>query len=151
MGAPEASSELQLQIPDKPRFVGAARQAMVAIAHLHGLQDDLIQDLKLAVSEACTMAILATRQADAHGRISMEVWSNGNSLTVEVSDPGTTGSEGDLGMSPDRSGAPDEPASLPEDLSLPIIRGLVDQVEVVPNESGGTSLRMVLTWEPGPG
>ncbi|HEV8420959.1 MAG TPA: ATP-binding protein [Actinomycetota bacterium] len=132
--------ELELEFPPKPEFVGTARHAVSALVRLRDLPDDLVQDVKLAVSEACTTAI-----ADGPGEglpIRMVVTAGVDRVMVEVIDPGT-------GVERAVSGSPTEidTDELPFDraLSLPIIRGLVDEVAITPLEGQGMSLRMVLS------
>jgi serine/threonine-protein kinase RsbW len=132
--------ELELEFPPKPEFVGTARHAVSALVRLRDLPDDLVQDVKLAVSEACTTAI-----ADGPGDglpIRMLVTAGTDNVIVELIDPGT-------GVERSVSGSPSEidTEELPFDraLSLPIIRGLVDEVAITPLQGQGMSVRMVLT------
>jgi serine/threonine-protein kinase RsbW len=132
--------ELELEFPPKPEFVGTARHAVSALVRLRDLPDDLVQDVKLAVSEACTTAI-----ADGPGDglpIRMLVTAGIDRVIVEVIDPGT-------GVERAVSGSPSEidTEELPFDraLSLPIIRGLVDEVAITPLEGRGMSVLMVLS------
>jgi serine/threonine-protein kinase RsbW len=132
--------ELELEFPPKPEFVGTARHAVSALVRLRDLPDDLVQDVKLAVSEACTTAIAA---GPGDGLpIRMLVTAGIDRVMVEVIDPGT-------GVERAVSGSPTEidTEELPFDraLSLPIIRGLVDEVAITPLEGQGMSLRMVLS------
>ena len=132
--------ELELELPPKPEFVGTARHAVTALIRLRELPDDLVQDVKLAVSEACTTAI-----ADGPGDgqpIRVRAWADAERVVVEVFDPGT-------GVERAVQGPPSEidTDELPFNkvLSLPIIRGLVDEVAITPLEGSGMSLRMVLS------
>jgi serine/threonine-protein kinase RsbW len=131
--------ELELEFPPKPEFVGPARHAVSALVRLHDFPEDLVQDVKLAVSEACTTAI-----ADEPGGgqpIRLLASAEPDRLVLEVIDPGT-------GVERAVAGPPTEidTDELPFDrvLSLPIIRGLVDEVAVTPVEGQGMSLKMML-------
>ncbi len=135
--------ELELEFPPKPEFVGTARHAVSALIRLRDLPDDLVQDVKLAVSEACTTAI-----ADGPGEgppIRVFASADMDRVVLEVIDPGT-------GVERAVEGRPTEidTDELPFDrvLSLPIIRGLVDEVAITPLEEQGMSLRMVLSVRP---
>jgi serine/threonine-protein kinase RsbW len=47
-----------LDIPAQPAFVGVARAVVATIASsVEGIDDDRLEDLRLAVSEACTNAV----------------------------------------------------------------------------------------------
>ena len=54
-----ATEELvRLDIPAQPTFVGVARSVVATVAtSIEGLDDDRLDDLRLAVSEACTNAV----------------------------------------------------------------------------------------------
>lgn len=132
--------ELELEFPPKPEFVGTARHAVAALLRLRALPDDLIQDVKLAVSEACTTAIVDGPGEGLPIRISATV--ELDRVVLEVIDPGT-------GVEHAVQGRPTEidTDELPfhKTLSLPIIRGLVDEVAITPLEGQGMRLRMVLS------
>ena len=132
--------ELELEFPPKPEFVGTARHAVSALTRLRDFPDDVVQDVKLAVSEACTTAI-----ADGPGEglpIRLLASAEADRVLLEIIDPGT-------GVERAVKGRPTEidTDELPFDrvLSLPIIRGLVDEVAITPLERGGMSVRMVLS------
>ena len=53
-----AEELVRLDIPAQPAFVGVARAVVATIATtVEGLDDDRLEDLRLAVSEACTNAV----------------------------------------------------------------------------------------------
>ena len=134
---------LELEIPPKPAFVRTARHAVAALARLHEAPEDIIEDIKLAVSEACNPAVaraesgrdspteaLAIVAAVKDGRIEIEVFDPKGKVAREV-----TGSPADI-----------DTEDLPFDrlLALPIVRGLVDEVRITP-EAGGARMRMVVS------
>lgn len=61
MNAPEPSAEhlgtVDLRIPSKPEWVAVARLAVAAIANRLPFSVEEIEDLKLAIAEACTICI----------------------------------------------------------------------------------------------
>ena len=61
MNAPEPSTEhlgtVELRIPSKPEWVAVARLAVAAIANRLPFSVEEIEDLKLAIAEACTICI----------------------------------------------------------------------------------------------
>ena len=58
---------VELEIPARPEFVALARLVVSSMASTDAvLTDDQVDDLKIAVSEACTNAI------EAHGMVSTE-------------------------------------------------------------------------------
>jgi serine/threonine-protein kinase RsbW len=61
-----AAEELvRLDIPALPAFVGVARSVVTTVAtSVEGLDDDRLDDLRLAVSEACTNAVEGRTDGD---------------------------------------------------------------------------------------
>jgi serine/threonine-protein kinase RsbW len=61
VNAAEPSSDhlgtVELRIPSKPEWVAVARLAVAAIANRLPFSVEEIEDLKLAIAEACTMCI----------------------------------------------------------------------------------------------
>ena len=53
----DAGSTTTLAIPADPAYVGTVRYFAATIARHEGLPEELIDDLRLAVSEACAEAI----------------------------------------------------------------------------------------------
>jgi serine/threonine-protein kinase RsbW len=135
---------IELELPAKPAFVRTARHAVGALARLHELPDDLVEDIKLAVSEACTTAVASSASSGAPGEAPIVVVASSEPerVVIEVADP--------LGSAPrEVSGAPTEidTEDLPFErlLSLPIIRGLVDEVAITSEPTGGVRMRMVVS------
>jgi serine/threonine-protein kinase RsbW len=136
--------ELELEFPPKPEYVRIARHATAALALLHDLPNDVVDDVRLAVSEACTNA-LAGAQAD--DPIRLLAWGQSDGMLIEVQDRGT-------GLGVAVAGAPTdldtEEMPFERALSLPIIRGLVDKLEVLPRDGGGAIVRMHVPAAPKP-
>jgi serine/threonine-protein kinase RsbW len=139
--------ELEIEVPPKPEFARVARHSVAAVARLHDLSDDVADDIRLAVSEACTTAILAREPNGEGSALVVRARTDGERMTVDLVDPSATqlreidGPPGDL----DTEDLPFEKL-----LAVPVIRGLVDELRVSPHEGGGTRLRMVISTEAGP-
>jgi anti-sigma regulatory factor (Ser/Thr protein kinase) len=138
--------ELEIEFPAKPIFARTARHAVGALARLHDAPEDLFEDIKLAVSEACNTALASAEGGDTgEGPIRVSVWAEGDRVLIDVVDPrGKPGRE--------VSGAPADidTEDLPFDrrLALPIIRGLVDEVSITAEGGGGTRIRMSVSFPP---
>jgi serine/threonine-protein kinase RsbW len=137
---------LELELPPKPEFVRTARHAVAAVGRLHELPDELVEELKLAVSEACTNAV-ASAEVDgavSDGPVRLTTSVEGDRVVIELVDP--------RGSVPrEVSGDPSEidTADLPFEraLALPLIRGLVDELTMAPAEGGGLRMQMVVGVE----
>src|SRR5574342_579082 len=85
---------IEMIIPAKPEYVGVIRLTLSGIASRMGFSYEELDDLKIAVSEACTNAVQHAYQNDAHGevivgfglyqdRIEIMVADNGDSFDFE--------------------------------------------------------------------
>ena len=134
------SEVVELEIPARPEFVALARLVVSAMASSDAiLSDDQVDDLKLAVSEACTNAIEAHDAIATEERVVVRCWSDDDALRVSIEDHGP-------GFDP--SALPDHPPPTDPDrlkhergLGIPLIRALVDEVEISSSESG-TEVRL---------
>lgn len=137
-----AGEAVELEIPARAEFVALARLAVSAMAASDGdLPDERIDDLKLAVSEACTNAIEAHGTIDADDRVVVRCWVDGDGLEVRVCDRGPGFDPAKL---PDHPPVTD-PARLKFErgLGIPLIRALVDVVEFTSSDKG-TEVRLVM-------
>lgn len=137
---------LELELPPKPAFVRTARHTVAALARLHEAPEDLIEDIKLAVSEACNTAVARAEagQGSSVEPLTVIAAVNDTRIEIEVFDPNGK-------VEREVTGAPTDidTEDLPFDriLALPIVRGLVDEVALT-QEPRGARMRMVVTLTP---
>jgi serine/threonine-protein kinase RsbW len=126
---------VRLTIPAKPEYITLGRLALTAIARLQELPDEVVGDLKLALTEACTNSV---RHAYEEGEGSVEILYQlaPGQLAVEVSD------EGPGFTPPDRELGRDEDDLSEGGLGIAIIRALTDEFALVDGD-GGSRLRFV--------
>jgi serine/threonine-protein kinase RsbW len=145
--ADTAESEvIELEIPARPEFVGLARLVVSSLASSRrALADDRIDDLKLAVSEACTNAIEAHADVSVDERVLVRWREADDRLEVSVEDRGP-------GFDPDE--LPEHPPvtdperlNFERGLGIPLIRTLVDEVSFDPSDTG-TAVHMVMFCGP---
>ncbi len=137
-----AGEVIELEIPARAEFVSLARLVVSALASSDSnLADERIDDLKLAVSEACTNAIEAHDAAGSSERVLVRCLAGADTLEVCVEDRGH-------GFDP--TGLPDHPPVTDPDrlkyergLGIPLIKALVDEVEFKPTAEG-TAVRLVM-------
>jgi serine/threonine-protein kinase RsbW len=132
--------ELELTFPPKPEYVSTARHTVAALARLHEISDDVVEDIKLAVSEACTNAVAANAKVGEGDPVRVVALVEDDAMVIEVFDV--------AGIDPevlDREPQFDsEEHTFERGLSLPLLRGLVDSLEIRPREGRGAILRMRL-------
>ena len=126
--------EVRLTIPAKAEYILLGRLALSGITRMRPLTDETLNDLKLAVTEACTNSVRHA-YADNGGTVDIVYELHADRLVVEVSDDGS-------GLRPGRgrgSGQLTEGG-----LGIAIIRALVDEFEVAERGDGrGSRLRFV--------
>ena len=132
--------ELELTFPPKPEFVSTARHTVAALARLHDIPDEVVEDIKLAVSEACTNAVAANTRVGEGDPVRVVAMVEDDAIVIEVFDVGGI-DPGLLDRDPEFDS---NEFSFEHGLSLPLLRGLVDQLDIVPREGRGAILRMRL-------
>jgi len=137
---------LELDVPSSPEYIAIVRLVVASVASARrAMADERVDDLKLAVSEACTNAIEANRRANPGAPVHLEIWEAPDRLEVSIEDSGP-------GFDPDKLEAP-PPVTDPERLNferglgVPLIRALVDKAAFVRLHSG-TSVRMTVFGGP---
>jgi serine/threonine-protein kinase RsbW len=124
---------VRLTIPARAEYIGLTRLALIGLSRVRGFPDDLLADLKLAITEACSNCV---RHAypDGAGTVEIVYELRPDRLVVEVADDGA-------GFDP--SGRGEAADELSEGgLGIAIIRAIADEFEVGPTRNGrGSRLR----------
>ncbi len=124
----EGMRTVRLRVPARAEYIALARLALSGLADIVSLPDDLLADLKLALTEAVSNSVRHA-YADGSGFVSIAYELSGHALAVEVVDDGT-------GFDPDRP-PPLEGEELSEGgLGIAIIRTIADEFEL--NSRPGT-------------
>ncbi|HEX3622818.1 MAG TPA: ATP-binding protein [Acidimicrobiales bacterium] len=137
-----AGEVIELEIPARAEFVALARLVVSALAASDSnLADERIDDLKLAVSEACTNAIEAHDAAGSDERVLVRCRADDDLLEVCVEDRGQGFDPAEL---PDHPPVTDpDRLKFERGLGIPLIRALVDEVEFSPTGQG-TAVRLIM-------
>ncbi len=132
MANTESPARVELRIPCKPEYVGVARLAILGVASRMRFSYDEVEDVRLAVGEACTTSVdWAERNGKTDSEIVLRSEISSDKLTVDIIDESGSRNDG-------HQNEPDQE----ENLGALLITLLVDEVEVVPHENG-THIRMV--------
>ena len=124
---PALNSDIRLTLPARPENVAVVRHVLGALADVLNLPDVVCDDMRLAVTEACTNVVRHAYPGD-EGTIDVIVRPNGEALEVVVSDSGQG-----IGPSPDTAGP---------GLGLPLIAALSDSLEIERQRGNGSRLSM---------
>jgi serine/threonine-protein kinase RsbW len=127
------SDTVELRIPCRPEWVALARLAAAAVANRLKFSIEEIEDVKLAVAEACTAVI----QHDRHGEfIELICDVRADALKIRVRDAGRH-----LPASPERRAMDFDEARV-AGLGVFLIRTLMDELTYEVDPELGTDLHM---------
>lgn len=125
---------VELKFPCRPEYVGVARLAILGVASRMRFSYDEVEDVRLAVGEACTTSV---EWAERNGRTDSDIILRSeigtDRLVVDVIDVAGERRDEARGNDPEQES---------ENLGALLITLLVDEVTVVP-QNGGTCVRMV--------
>jgi serine/threonine-protein kinase RsbW len=130
------SYAVRLQIPAKAEYITLGRLALAAFSTLGELSDEMVADLKLALTEACSNSVRHAYDTERTGVVDIVYELHPDRMVIEVSDEG-------------RGFASESARSEPEELTeaglgIEIIRALSDDVQMSESSAGqGSRLRMV--------
>jgi serine/threonine-protein kinase RsbW len=124
---PALDSDIRLTLPARPENVAVVRHVLGALAHALRLPEVVRDDVRLAVTEACTN-VVRHAYPDDEGTMDVVAQHRGDALEVTVSDRGR-------GIAPhgDSSGL---------GLGLPLIAALADTVRIERRRDAGSRLVM---------
>jgi serine/threonine-protein kinase RsbW len=144
-----------------PVHVRTARLVATAVARRSGVAESLLDEVRLAVGEACSRAVEAHQRHCPEEPIRVSLTDDGERFQVVVTDavqgpehdlpagvslPAGTGAEGGngaaLGVGFGSASGGSVPLRLPEDVGLAVIAGLADDVRIAP-AGPGTSVTMI--------
>jgi serine/threonine-protein kinase RsbW len=144
MQPPHTSRVVELKIPSELGYEKIAREAVATVAKRLGFSQERIEDIKLAIAEACTNAISYGSEEDSRTKIVVVLTADEDKLDILVKDPGFGGPP------------PDEivPPSIEDmmagkrkfgGMGLYIIQELMDKAEFIPGtEEDGNQFHMVI-------
>ena len=128
---------VRLEVPAKSEYLSLCRLVLSGIARIHGIDDETLADLKLAVTEACSNAIRHAYDEDAEGTVELAIDVQGRPAHDRGRRRGTRAS-----ISSEAPPRVFEDEDHEEGMGLAIIRELVDGLELAPMDGHGSRLRL---------
>lgn len=119
------ADQVELILPCRPEYVGVARLAVLGIASRMPFSYDEVEDVRLAVGEACTHAVERAGETAASIHITSRI--SPSQLVIDVEDSVPEGNT----AAPD---AVDDPGV--EGLGALLMEILVDEVQIISSPSG---------------
>lgn len=118
----------EVRVPAESRWVAFVRLMVCSWARAAGLDGDRVEDLRIAVSEATTNAILAHTRNNTTDHVVVRFGAQGDDFAVEIHDVGP-------GFDPEPT-APDRDLTEEGGLGLYLIRELADEVDFRRSDQG---------------
>lgn len=130
------TSVVSLVIPAKAEYIALGRLAVTGLLRPRAVEPEVIADVKLALTEACSNSIRHAYADGRDGEVEIRYELADSTLAVEVSDEGR-------GFDPAVLDA--DPGRLDEGgLGIAIIRAVTDDLSIGPR-TGGTGYRVRFT------
>jgi serine/threonine-protein kinase RsbW len=135
---------VELSFTALPAHVRTARLVATAVARRSGVDESLLDEVRLAVGEACSRAVEGHQLYCPAEPVRLALTDRAGRFEVEVTDtcapsarwPGSPGAAG-TGAGPEGDAHPGVPAGL----GIAVIEGLADDVQISETPAG-TSIRM---------
>jgi serine/threonine-protein kinase RsbW len=134
--------DIELHIPPDVVHVNLARMVVCSAARQAGMTEEKVEDLRIAVSEATTNAIVAHRREGKEEPVTLRFGEDGGGrFGVTVVDAGP-------GFEPvEPSAIHDRDWSLESGLGVTLIRGLTDEVTFLRDGGMAVSMHFVVDLE----
>lgn len=121
---------VRLEFSPEPAHVRTVRLVGVAVARRAGVADDQLDEVRLAIGEACARAVARHQRLGIRDAVQV-AFSDGDRYLVKVTD---------LAPEPEQL---DGEEQLTVDVSVTLLQGLVKDLQMMPLSSGsGTEVRM---------
>ena len=134
------TDRLEFTMPSSSDYVGVMRLAISGIASRLNFTIEDIEDIKIAISEACTNAVQHGYGNDVDGRVSVICDVHTDKLEIQVKDSGSGFETAILGTSEQKEASE---AKLGLGLGLTFIKNLMDDSEIISEPGKGTTIRMI--------
>jgi anti-sigma regulatory factor (Ser/Thr protein kinase) len=121
---------VELRFSALPEHVRTARLVAAAVARRAGVEESVLDEVRLAVGEACSRAVGLHQRGDAQGAIRVALIEQEKRFLIEVADEA-----GPIPLSAAAAAAGADPDD--DALGLAVITGLVEDVEVSNGNEGG--------------
>ncbi|MCL1895624.1 MAG: ATP-binding protein [Clostridiales bacterium] len=128
------NDRLTMNVPGKPEYVGTVRIAAAHVASRAGFDIEAIEDIKVAISEACTNIVCHSHKSlDFTYDVELEL--DSAKLSITVKDEG-------VGFGVDDYVEPVPGEERESGLGIFIIRALMDEVDICSEIGVGTKIQM---------
>jgi anti-sigma regulatory factor (Ser/Thr protein kinase) len=137
-----ALATVRLAFPPEPRLLGTIRLVVGIVARKAGMGAEGIEDLKVAVSETCAVAVGDLARSGRQDPIEIDLVDAADRFGIEVRDRAPASAQGPAGPG---DGEVDD-----RELGLALVGALVDDLKTATLDGGGNRTSFWLRRGPGP-
>lgn len=123
--------DMEMSLPARAENIALVRHAFGALGEALTVDEQLLSDMRLAITEACSNVVVHAYAGREPGPLLLDATLGDGELTVVVRDEGP-------GIAP-------HPGSAGLGLGLPLIASLAESVELGRDEQGRTEVRMTFS------
>ncbi len=134
-----APAIVRLAFPPEPRLLGTIRLIVSVVARKAGMGEEGIEDLKVAVSETCAVAVGDLNRAGQSDPIEVDLVESPDRFGIEVRD---------RAPAPTPAGDPGDGEVDDRELGLALVGALVDDLKTATLADGGNRTSFWLRREP---
>lgn len=133
-------NSVNITIPSHPKYLSVVRAATVRIGELYGMDNGIIEDIKLAVDEACSNVIKHAYRGDNNKKIIIKFANTKKTFKVIIEDNGIT-------VHPDTIKGRSLEDIRPGGLGIHFIKRTFDVFEFDNKKKNGNRLRLIKYME----
>ncbi|MYR44006.1 ATP-binding protein [Streptomyces sp. SID5910] len=135
---------VELRFSALPEHVRTARLVAAAVARRAGVDEAVLDEVRLAVGEACTRAVGLHQHGGITAPVNVSLIEEEKQFSIEVGDKAP---HAVIGPGAPEAAAVEDAETEEDEMGLAVISGLVDDVEVSAGQDGG---RIRMTWPTAP-
>ena len=129
-------TQVEIEIPSRSVYVGVVRLALASLARSAGLSEESVDDLKIAVGEACANAVIVNEESAPDVPVKVH-WSHETGhVVVEVEGAGHPFESSEAADGDERSAR--------VGMSVALLESLVDSCEVTEGPDGAMTARLTV-------
>jgi anti-sigma regulatory factor (Ser/Thr protein kinase) len=137
---------VELRFSALPAHVRTARLVAAAVARRSGVDEAVLDEVRLAVGEACSRAVHLHRRYCPDRPVTVTLRDDPDAFRVAVSDEAPDNAPDTVGLDELTESADLEADAVPPGVGLAVITGLVDDVSVEPARAEGQGVVVRMTW-----
>jgi anti-sigma regulatory factor (Ser/Thr protein kinase) len=128
---------VELRFSALPEHVRTARLVAAAVARRSGVDEAVLDEVRLAVGEACSRAVGLHQSSGVSAPVRVLLIEEEKQFSIEVGDEAPRAASGAVDYGAAGTASDEAEAESEDEMGLAVISGLVDDVQVITDDRGG--------------